>query len=121
MFVMGLLGTCCGRYLCKTYLALPVLYGVSLLGIWIITLALGVMITTVASGGPQVVQSFCDGVPIESQFELIVSEVETIDTKVIDDMNHYMCSELCPCNQAYAKPWLDLDEKELNKFNRTKV
>lgn len=43
-FLIGLLGTCCGKSLCKTYLVLPVIYGVSLLGVWIVVIGLGVMI-----------------------------------------------------------------------------
>ena len=81
-----------------------------------VIIGVGVSITTVAVGGPQVVQSFCDGYPIESKFELIVTQVEIIDTKVIDDANHYMCSSLCPCNEAYAKPWLDMTGLELNQY-----
>lgn len=59
--ITGLAGTTCGCKPCaKGNICCPILFGIALFFVWLITLIVGSIITAVSFSGPEQIQTFCD-------------------------------------------------------------
>jgi len=99
-FVTGIAGTTCACKPCaEGSICWPIMYGVPLFFVWLVTLILGGMITTVSVVGPEQIQGFCDGEAFEagSNGEWLTQQIDTIDDAINSYSSHYMCSYECPC------------------------
>jgi len=129
--ITGIAGTTCGCKPCRGgNICWPIMFGISLFFVWLITLIIGSIITGVSMSGPEQIQKFCD----ESQpwynntsnqttntdgYTWVQQSIWYIDQGLNGYSSHYMCSSECPCDDVKARPWTDMQETELNRFNRT--
>lgn len=71
--ILGTFGTCCLCRPFKSSIIFPICYGFTLFGVWIVVLILGITLTAVSTSGQSVIQGFCDGNPIISKLDFVVS------------------------------------------------
>ena len=94
----------CSRVYCS------VIFGSILLVCWVLFGVIGAVITFFSAAGPKQMDAFCRGETYANNLEFLTDAVSTIDGKLINQANHFMCSVMCPCPEDLSKPWLSLTE-----------
>jgi hypothetical protein len=75
----GLAGTVCHLELTENYLIIPMIYGICFFQVWAVILIVGVYVTSVALSGPNVLQNYCDNIPMTSNMDFLIDELHRVD------------------------------------------
>ena len=98
------------------------MYGIPLFFVWLVTLIIGGMITTVSVAGPEQIQSFCEGNGMDDgeRGQWVAEQIDTIDDAINSYSSTFMCSYECPCTLSDSADWWAMSDAALSKYGRTK-
>lgn len=99
-----------------------VLFGCTLLPIWIIMFVFGIVIAVFSNSSKSTIIQFCDNVDMNSDYiENIRDMVGDVDDFLGEAISQKMCSDICPCpDDGSSDPWFEMEEATLNSYGRTK-